>query len=104
MFSAMKKRDLKLMLIWSFLINGWNKIIKLKFAFKKKQTLAVSGHIIFQFKMNLIFIETFLEKSIYLKKEKNKFFTNLLWQRLATIENKVSPKSASNYLINSEKH
>ena len=42
------------------------------FAFTKKQTLAVSGHIIFHSKMNLIFAETFLEKSIYFTKKKKK--------------------------------
>ena len=42
------------------------------FAFTKKQTLAVSGHIIFHSKMNLIFVETFLEKSIYFTKKKKK--------------------------------
>ena len=62
-----------------------NKIIKLKFTFKKKQTLAVSGHIIFHFKMNLIFAETFLEKSIYFTNKKDKLFINLLWQCSTTI-------------------
>ena len=35
-----------------------------------KQTLAVSGHIIFHFEMNLIFVETFLENTFILQKTK----------------------------------
>ena len=48
-------------------------MIKLKFAFKKIQTLAVSGRIILHFKMNLIFVKTFLEESIYFTKKKKTF-------------------------------
>ena len=46
-----------------------NKTIKLKFVFKKKHTFAVSAHIIFYFKINLIFVETFLEKTYILQKK-----------------------------------
>ena len=46
-----------------------NKTIKLKFVFKKKHTFAVSTHIIFYFKINLIFVETFLEKTYILQKK-----------------------------------
>ena len=50
----------------SFVINSSQ--TKSKFVFKKKHTLAVSGHIIFHFKMNLILVETFVEKYIYFTK------------------------------------
>ena len=47
--------------------------------------MADSGHIIFHFKMNLIFVETFLQKSIYFtNKKKRKLFINLLWQGSTT--------------------
>ena len=39
--------------------------------FKKKQTLAVPGHIFFHFKMKLIFVETFLEICTHLTKKMN---------------------------------
>ena len=49
--------------------------MKLKFVLKKKHTLAVSGPIIFYFKMNLIFVEAFFEKYIYFAIKKNKTTT-----------------------------
>ena len=52
---------------WSFIISI-NKTIKLRFVFKKKY--AVSAHIIFYFKMNLIFVGTFLDKTYILRKKK----------------------------------
>ena len=76
---------------WSFIISI-NKTIKLRFVFKKKYT--VSAHIIFYFKMNLVFVETFLDKTYILQKKKEwkkkkkrflKLFINLLWQHSATI-------------------
>ena len=45
--------------------------VSMEHSFKKKQTLAVSDHIIFNFKINLIFVETFLEKYIYFTKKKD---------------------------------
>ena len=51
----------------SFVINSSQ--TKSKFVFKKKHTLAVSGHIIFHLNlMNLILVETFDEKYIYFTK------------------------------------
>ena len=43
----------------------------------KRNTSAISSHIIFHFKLNLIFVETFLERYINFTKKKRKWFIKL---------------------------